>query len=242
MNSTTKRFGTFSSSNIWKLMTKDRKGIGWGAPALKYMKQVQHELNLGRSINPERDSRATSWGRFVEKRAFDVLSLKYKLVSTDKRYVHPETPLWTGLPDLLAEETIGDVKCPFSLEVFCDKIDSLAAIEVYKEEFPEDYYQLVSNAILTGSKYAEAVIYVPYQEELATIREMASNFDGNQNSIAWLNWAEDDELPYLIKGGRYKNINIFRFEVPEIDKKNLSDTVLRAIELLDIPKKIEAER
>jgi len=36
---------------------------------------------------------------------------------------------------------------------------------------------------------------------------------GDQNKISWLNWVEDDELPYLIDGNHYQNICSFEFEV-----------------------------
>lgn len=221
----TPRHGTFSSSNIWKLMTNDKSGKDFGVKGKTYIKQVFHELNLGRSINPERDSRPTSWGKFVETRAFDLLGLEYRLVS-DERLVHPEYDFWTGAPDLLKrEDTVCDVKCPVSLEVFCDKIAALKNIDTYRNEFPEDYWQLVSNAILSGRKFAEAVIYVPYLHELKEIREAASNYSGNQNKIAWIGWAEDEELPYVIEGGKYKNLNIVRFEVSEEDKEALTKRV-----------------
>ena len=61
---------------------------------------------------------------------------------------------------------------------------------------------------------------------------MASNYDGNQNKFAWINWAEDKELPYLLDGGHYKNLNIIRFEVSQEDKDRLTIAVLNASKLL----------
>lgn len=224
----TKRHGTFSSSNIWKLMTNDRAGKDFGAQGKKYIRQVRHEINLGRAINPEKDTRPTSWGKFVEMRVFELLGLEYRLVS-DERLVHPKFDYWTGAPDLYkGEDTVCDVKCPVSLEVFCDKIESLRDIKVYKDWFPEDYWQLVSNSILTRCKFAEPVIYVPVKSELNEIRELASNYNGNQNKIAWIGFAEDDDLPYLVEGGKYKSLNTFPFEVPKEDKEALTERVQKA--------------
>lgn len=221
----TERYGTFSSSNMWKLMTNNKSKTDFGTQGVKYIKQVKHETNLGRAVNSERDSRPTSWGKFVETRVFELLGLEYRLVSED-RLVHPEFPFWTGAPDLLKhEDTVADVKCPVSLEVFCDKLEALKDIDKYKDEFPEDYWQLISNSILTGARFAEAIIYVPYKHELPLIREAASNFSGNQNKIAWIGWAEDEELPYLIEGGKYKSLNVVRFEVPEADKEALTSRI-----------------
>lgn len=202
-------------------MTNNKAGDGFGVPALKYIKQVRYERNLGRAINPERDSRPTSWGKFVETRAFDLLPLEYTLTSK-KRLYHPSLPM-SGMPDVVKYHTVSDVKCPYSLEVFCDKLEALKDIEVYKKEFPEDYWQNISNAVLLEVngfpiKYMEAIIYVPYESELQAIKEMASNYKGDQNEIAWIFFADNESLPYLLDGGKYKNLNVIRFEVPEGDK------------------------
>ena len=226
------RFGTFSSSNIWKLLTNNRKGDGFGAPALKYIKQVGYEIKLGRAINVDRDSRPTSWGKFVERYVFEKLDTSYLLVS-DERIFHSTINYWSGAADLLKSDSVCDVKCPFNLEVFCDKINALnASIDLYKEEFPEDYWQHVSNAILNNKDYAEAIIYCPYQSELQEIRDMVSNYDGDQNKVAWINWSEDSDLPYIPDGGFYKNLHIIRFEVPETEKQLLTEKVLAASALL----------
>lgn len=252
------RHGTYSNSNVWKLMTmgtrdmteqelfehkklnpkSKRKTIqcGWGAPALKYIKQVQYEIDLGRAINREADSRPTSWGEIIERRVFDLLPLEYRLVSKE-RLIHPTISTWTGAPDLLKDNTVCDVKCAVSLEVFCDKMKALEDIEgKYKEEFPEDYWQLVGGSVLTDSEYAEAINYVPFLDEIPEIKEMVSNFDGNVNKVAWIAFVEDEYLPYLIKGKKYQNLNITRFRVPEEDKKLLTTRIVEASKLLVYPK------
>lgn len=257
------RHGTFSSSNGWKLMTmgtrdmteqeileyrklnpkSKRKTIqdGWGAPALKYIKQVQYEIDLGRAINREADARPTSWGSLAEKRVFDLLDTEYQLVSKI-RLIHPTIKTMTGAPDLLKSNTVGDVKCPVSLELFIDKIKALKDIEgKYKEDFPDDYWQLVQNSILTDSEYAEAINYVPYLEEIPEIKEMVSNYDGNPNTVAWIAFVEDEYLPYLIKGKKYQNLNITRFRVSEADKQALLSRIVEASKLLVYPKEEKME-
>jgi hypothetical protein len=225
------RHGTFSSSSIHILTQLNKAKTDFSEKAQKYIKQVGYELQLGRPLNAERDSRPTSWGTFVEKRAFDLLPIEYQLVS-QTRLFHPEIPTWSGAPDLIIDsEVVSDVKCPFSLEVFLDKVKALnESVETYKSEFPGDYYQLVSNAVLTGSKYAEAIIYVPYLSELDAIRSMASQAD--EQGSNWIKWAEDNELPYLIDGGNFKNLNIFRFVIPQADKDLLTSKVIAASKLL----------
>ena len=76
-------------------------------------------------------------------------------------------------------------------------------------------------------------MYVPYQSELPAIREMANNYDGDQNKVAFLNWANDEDLPYLVDGGYYKNLNTLRWEASEADKKVLTNKVIEAVILLN---------
>ncbi len=235
------RHGTFSSSSIHILTQLNKAKTDFSEKAQKYIKQVGYELELGRPLNAERDSRPTSWGTFVETRAFNLLPIEYQLVS-QTRLFHPEISTWSGAPDLIIEfidfineiegiEVVSDVKCPFSLEVFLDKVKALnESVEAYKKEFPADYWQLVSNAVLTGAKYAEAIIYVPYLSELQAIRIMASQYDSPATN--WIKYAEDCELPYLVDGGKHDNLNIFRFEVPTADKDFLTSKVIAASKLL----------
>lgn len=235
------RHGSFSSSSMWKLLTLDNSKQPFGAPGKKYIKQVQHEINLGRAISRETNSKPTSWGNFVERRGFDLLSTRYRLISKERLW-HPDITRWSGAPDLLSkvevtDDCVSDLKCPVNLEVFCDKVNALEMLvaghpEFYIDKFPEDYWQHVSNSILAKTKYAEAIIYVPYKDELAEIIAAAGNFDGDQNSIAWLNWANENELPFLLKEHYYQNLNCFRFEVPQKDKDLLTRRVELAVSML----------
>lgn len=235
MEQHTERFGTFSSSSMWKLMEKDKAGTGFGQPAKKYIKQVNYERKLGRQINAERESRPTSWGKFVEGYVFGVLPLEYQLVSQE-RLIHPKYNFWTGAPDLKKENTVCDIKCPFNLEIFIDKVESLQDIELYKKLFPEDYWQHVSNSILTGLNYAEAIIFVPLKSQLIEIKDMAANYSGNQNGIAWINWAEDDELPYLKDEDQFLSLNRVTFEVDANDKDALEENIVKASkQLIEYP-------
>ena len=228
---TLNRNGNFSSSNNWKLTTRGKDGKSFGKPALTYIQEKNLERKLGRPLQKEVSAKETSWGNLVEKRAFDLLPLDYKLESKT-RYSHPIIPNWTGAPDNTGEIFVGDIKCPFTLKSFCLAVDTFGDIEKFKDEKPENYWQLISNAILTGKEYVEIVYYVPYLSELSIIREMAENFDGDQNKISWINWAQDDDLPYLIEGGHYKNLNIFRFKAPQEDIEFLTESVIAANKLL----------
>lgn len=227
-------YGNFTSSEIHKLMSSNKAGDSFGAPGLAYIQEKRFEIRLQRRLNTETTSRPTSWGNLVERRAFDLLSMEYQLESTTN-LKHPTIEGWTGTPDLrnIKQQAIGDIKCPFTLKSFCEMVDTFGDVESFKKTKPEYYWQLVSNAIITDMPKAEIVVYCPYLIELDAIREMANNFEGDQNKVAWVNWANDSDLPYLIEGGYYKNLNTFTFDVPEADKQALTERVKMAIQLLN---------
>lgn len=245
VNANAYRIGNFTSSNIYKLLTKNKKGDGFGAPALEYIAEKNMERILGLSLNGEVTSRETSWGTLCERFAFNLLGIEYTL-SSSVTQLHPTIPFWAGTKDnekFDEGKTVADIKCPFTRKSFCNLVDG-----VMTKEFSEDkilyvrgehksgeqyYWQLVSNAILTGSKYAELIVFMPYLSQLTEIRELANSaFGEDMNKFSWLNYATDSELPYLKDGGHYNNVNVIRFEVPESDKELLTQTVLEAGKLL----------
>lgn len=236
------RIGNFTSSEIADLLKNGRAKDSLGAPALTYIEEKNMERRLGRSLDNETNARALTWGQLIEKYVFEQLGLEYKLCSAET-ITHPEHSFWAGSPDATKEDTVCDMKSPITLKSFCQLVDPLydgltgiEAMNVIRENHKDGekyYWQLVSNAILTGSKFAELIVYVPYLSELTKIREFAAETDlENAHRYYWVNNAVDDELPYLEDGGFYKNINIIRFEVPEADKQLLTARVISCAGLL----------
>jgi len=226
------RYGNFSSSEIFKLIKTGKGSNEFSAPGLTYIEEKKYELRLGKSLTKEHSARPTTWGTFVESFVFEKLDMSYKLESLE-RLRHKTIDHWTGAPDVNTDKLVGDIKCPYSLKSFCQAVDSMVDLETFKAAKPEYYWQLVSNAILTGKDEAESIVYCPYQEELLKIREATEQFDGDQNKVAWIYYANDEDLPCLIKGKHYKDLNKFSFVVPEEDKNLLTERVKMAIELLD---------
>ena len=236
------RVGNFSSSEIHRLMSKGRGAWSLenvGAPYKSYIKEKVRENRLGRSLTQRTNSRITTWGLFVEKLVFDKIGLDYKLESKT-RFVHPDIPRWTGMPDVIKRDgsKVGDIKCPWTLTSFCDMADAMSeGWESLKEVKPEYYWQLVSSAVLTGAKEAELIVYVPYKSELEEIKEAANthSWDGSlsENDVAFINYATDEELPYLKESGAYPNICTLSFEVSDEDKELLTSRVKMAVEELE---------
>jgi hypothetical protein len=229
------RNGRFTSSCIGKLMTKDRSGKGWGKPALNYMQEKIFERKLGRSLNSDTNAKPTSWGNLVEQRAFDLLGTEYRLLSAET-IVHADYPFWCGSPDGVKENTVFDIKAPYTMKSFCQMAEcqTIQKLIDAHDEGETYFWQLVSNAILTGVDKAELIVYCPYRWELEEIREMANNYIGDQNKVAFINWASDDDLPYLPDGCAYKNLNVIAFDVTDEMKQALTNKVIAAEEYIKI--------
>ncbi len=234
------RVGNFTSSEIYKLMSLNKKGDGFGTAAITYIEETNMKRLLGRSLNTDMNSKPTSWGNLLEQKVFDDLGLEYTYSSqiTD---VHPTIEYWAGSKDGTKEgenRAVIDIKCPFTLKSFCNLvtplyngltgIEAMAAIRKKSDDGDKYYWQLVSNAIINNCNYAELVIYMPYQSNLLAIRQMA---EGNP-SVKWLDYLGENEIPYILDGGYFKDVNKVFFEVPKADKDLLTANVLRAGEML----------
>lgn len=222
------RFGNFSSSSIHKLTTVSTDKKSFGKPALTYIKEKKYEKLLGRSLQKDAKSKSLLWGRLCESFVFGKLDLMYKLESKI-RYQHKDITNWNGMPDTLRDDVVGDIKCPFTLLSFIDLVSACSkGYEEFKKESPEYFWQLISNAILTNSKKIELIVFCPYLEDLQEIRIIASdNLD-----YKFLDYADNEELPYLIKGNHFKDLNIFEFDIEQKDIDFLTEKVRNAVELL----------
>jgi hypothetical protein len=239
-----KRVGNFTSSGIGALMNSGTMAT--------YIEEKNYERRLGRSLNSIVSAKPLSWGNLLEVRAFELLGLEYSLISKET-IVHPEFNYWSGSPDGNKPNTVMDIKCPITLKSFCTfvecitmietspgvwEVDGLRSIKKIREKHKDGekyYWQLVSNSILRGVEYAELIVYCPYKSELSEIRESCEEYLGDPKEVNWIAYANDEDLPYILDGGYYKNINVIRFKVPEVDKIALTTKVkLGALKLLTI--------
>lgn len=225
-----------------------------GEAALTYIEECNMERRLTRSVTNEISARPTAWGSLLESHAHDHLGLEYELCSQET-LAHPTISCWKGSPDLRKfddGETVGDIKCPMTLKSFCKLVDPFygglrgmeamnairfgytdkQGVEHSKHNDANKYYwQIVSNAVLTGAKYGELVVYVPYQSELESLRSISEG----EAKYYWIWSSSDQELPFLPDGGYYKNINVIRFEIPQADKDLLTRHVLMGAKRLIAP-------
>lgn len=232
------RNGNFTSSEIFNLLSADKKGVvGNGKPALTYIAEKNMERRVKLPLENESNAKPLSWGKLLESRINNLLPTDY-IIYNDITFVHPEYSFWVGSPDLEKFDTSCDTKCPITRKSFCQLVDPLyegldgieamnKIIENHKDGF-KYFYQIVSNAIIRGKEYGELIVYMPYKSELEAIKNLA---DGNRNYY-WIWAADNEELPYLEDNGYYKNINIIRFKIPEIEKEKLTKAVINASKFL----------
>lgn len=242
--------GNFSSSEIVALTTNGKTKGSLGAPALSYIKECNMERRLGRPLEKDVNAKALSWGNLVERQAFDKLGTEYRLCSQETLQ-HPFIDCWLGSPDgekFDEGKTVIDIKSPITLKSFCTMVDPLyngksgwEAIQIIRDDHKEGekyYQQLVSNAVLTKAKFAELVVYLPFYSDLNDIKLLAARQDEDLHKYYWINNAREEELPFLIDGGFYNDVNIIRFEIPEADKIALINRVKEcATKLIPWPQK-----
>jgi len=241
----TSRVGNITSSEIGSLMADGTTKDSIGKPFYTYIDECNMERRLGMPLEKEISTFDMAWGKLCEKFAFDLLGITYQECST-VTIAHPDYPFWLGTPDGIKYDegkTVADTKCPGTRKSFCQLVDAMNVpendgererkildnIKKGHKDGKKFYWQLVSNAILTDSKYAELIVVMPYKSQLPLIREMAANWDGeDQWQFKKIYESFDETLPYLNDSGHYKNLNVFRFEVPTEDKIALTKRVLLA--------------
>lgn len=227
------RNGNFTSSGIFNLTVNPKSGDGLSETAKKYIAKKNLERKLGRSLELNKQTNSTRWGTFCEQIVNDKLELNY-VYQSDKTLVHPEFNYWLGSPDSInkIESVVADIKC-YEPENFAEYLDVLYKndVELFKKEYTKEYWQLCSNACICDCKYMEAIVYMPYESDIPMIKRLAEATEEWQ--YRFIVDAKLHELPYLPNDNKYyKDLNIVRFEVPEVDKKALTERVIKAGEYL----------
>lgn len=247
------RVGNFTSSQIYKLipmgsrpMTEEeliehkrlnpssrKKNIadGFSDPGLTYIEEKKFEKILNRSLDTDAYSRAIAWGEFMEKRVFELIGLEY-IITSKETNEHPTIKGWSGSKDLFVPVIkVGEIK-GYQLKKFCAYQEALRSKDVQRirTDFPQEYWQMVSNAIINEVPKAEAILYAPYESEMLAIRAMADEYE---EADAWrykfIYDSANHELPVLPDDSKYDNLVVFEFDVPEEDKELLTRRVKEAI-------------
>ena len=259
-----KRIGNFTSSEIYKLipmgsvpMTKEElaeykilnpksrkrnKDAGFSDLGKTYIKQKRNELLMNRTSSVQINTKPLKWGSLMEVVLFQKkeLGLDYRMAHK-LTIIHDKIPHFSGTPDLIQLGVkIGEIKSYYP-DNFCNMSLCLLQkdIELFKSEFPKEYWQCISNAILCDVDRAEIIVFMPYKDELIDIIEQVEQtnlLEGNNlNPTDYWFLANDDieTLPFLPNDSKIKNINRFEFEVPKNDKEFLISRIKEAGKILD---------
>lgn len=217
-----------------------------GKPFYTYIEECIMEKRIGLPLENENNSKSCVWGHLGERYVMskpEFLGIEYSQ-RPDEPLRHPKIDFWVGTPDFTKENTVADLKCPWTRKSFCqlvqplyDGLTGLDAMNKIRDTHKDGdtyYYQLVSNAILTNAQFAELCVFMPYKHELDDLRQLAQQAEGSDlKRFYGLAMSDDEELPYLIEGVYYKNFNRLRFEVPQSDKELLTQRVIEAGKLLN---------
>jgi hypothetical protein len=236
------RIGNFTSSEIGALMASGKAKGSLGVPALTYIEEKNFERKSGRALSEECDARPLVWGRVCERYVTSQLLGGEYTVTSQVTIEHPTIDCWKGSPDGKKSDTVIEIKCPKTLKSFFKMVeafegglcesDQLARFRGISKDTEKYYWQLVSNAVLLGTPYAELILFCPYKSELDNLRAVASSHAQIGENTSWIVFARYEELPYVLDGGAYKNLYKFRFLVPTDDKDALEERVLECKELL----------
>lgn len=217
------RYGRFTSSQIYRL-------VGTKRVRETYLTEKAIERRMQSSLDIGGHSQSIAWGNFMEFVVFSELGLEYQITS-NTTVVHPEFDFWAGSCDLLVPgKKIAEIKC-YQKKNFALYTDCLLKkdIELFKKDFPSEYWQIVSNAIINKVDIGEGITYMPYESQHEELRDMAANYDGSdQWKYRFIAESPKEHLPLLKDGGHYKSINKFEFEIPKEDIQELTNAVLES--------------
>lgn len=228
----TQRTGNFSSSEIYRLAACGRSKDSIGTPFYTYVEEKKREIRAGRQISNEASANSTEWGHMCEPLAHELLPLDHKLIANEGRIYHPTLP-WTGVPDgLEGDDIVTDIKSPYTLTKYYDRVDALLDADIVsylKKKCKENFWQLVSNAILTGRSKARLYVFMPNKSMLESIKLISQQSEGKY----WFHTKSDDELPWIADNKKHKIVECIPFDVSEDDKQFLTERVALAANLLN---------
>ena len=229
----TNRNGMFSSSNIAALMKNGRGKDSYGVPFYSLVKEKRRERRAGQSMGNDARHTPADWGNMCESIAHEHLPLDYQLVSNDGRLYHELLP-WCGVPDgFKDEDTVTDIKCPFTLTSFFNILEAVEGLEpdgiaaALLEACEEYFWQLISNAILSNRSKCELILFMPKKSMIEDIQQVSKDSD-----LYWFHMKNVNEMPWTADDSDIPVITIIKFDATDELKKQLTDRVEAASELL----------
>lgn len=245
MNNSANRVARITSSKVSLLLVDGKGEMGFGAGAITYLNNKKKELEFGRGLELPIHKWEMLWGKMFEPFVHWQLGNDYELV-IDKTTLHPKYSQWSGSQDfnILSDGVkigIAELKC-YQMSNHFDYVKVLQQqnTEVFKKEYPECYWQILSNCIIHGVNIGEAIAFMPTEEQLIEMRDLLENSDYIEKQLkddAWKyrQFHEKDlyDLPFIPKHSDFPSMVKFRFEVPIKDMVLLTKKVTDAIKYLN---------
>lgn len=223
------RSGRFTSSKVWQLIDTGRSE-DFSSKGVKYIQEKLFETRFETTLDTAPYNEAMSWGNLMEQYVYELIGFNYRLASKET-LVHPKYPFWSGTPDCVKsdevtgiEKAISEIKC-YGKKKFALYVDAITEknLEKFKSAFPQEYWQIVSNACIMGLDYGEALCFMPYRSQYEEIKEIAENMEGSDIwKYRFIVEKHINDLNFLPDDGYYDSINRFEFKIPKIDKLTLT--------------------
>lgn len=204
-----------------------------GAAFYTYAEEVASEIFIERSSKTEVKTQSMKWGSLMEVVLFNKLGMGWTMCHK-QTILHPKYGhIWSGTPDLIADLICAEVKCfepkNFGLLSMClAKKD----VELLKKKFPKEYWQVISNCIITEKKKAMIIAYMPKLSELEDIIDKISNTDFLEDNglkvtdYYFMDKENIESLPYLNDDAKIDSIQSFQFDVPEEDVEFMTKRII----------------
>lgn len=221
------RIGRGTSSNAY-IIASGSSLQSPNKPFYTYAEEVAIERLTKVPVQPEINAKSLAWGSLMECVVYDqaIPDTDMYFLVHKKTILHPKMGnIWSGTPDLISPKKTGEIKCHFrkNYVLFYAALKS-RNIEFIKRQFPQAYWQLVSNCILTKKKVGELVGFIPKKSELLKIFEAIQDTDflkkANLEEHNYFYYQPEyiESHPYLADDAEIDNFVTFEFEIPQDDK------------------------
>lgn len=219
-----KRTGFATSSQMHRVCASLKNGNPSQA-FFGYAEEVAGERFSERPSSTEVKTQPIKWGSLMEIVLFNKLGIGWTMEHKNT-IIHEEfAEIWSGTPDLIADKICAEVKCYgpkkwASMAMCMDKGD----INLIKEKYTEEYWQVVSNAILSKKDKAMLICFMPKKAELLQVfkdvEETDFLIDNNLDpkDYYFLNEDNIESFPYLNDDAKVDSIQSIEFDVPMQDK------------------------
>lgn len=242
MNNKPNRVARLTSSKASLFVVPGKGEFGFGTGAITYINDKKKELEYGRGLSLPINKQEILWGKLWEVWVHWQLGPEYELV-IDRTTIHPKYSFWAGSEDFqlkidgggISELKAYQMSKSFDYSKCLEKKD----VSVLKDEYADEYWQIVSNSCIHGTKYGEAISFMPTQENLIEMRQMLEETDYVEKHLKddpfKYKWVYDKDLwdlPFIPSHSELHSMVKFRFEVPVDDKIFLTGKMIKAGKLL----------